>query len=106
MAQIPLTPASTALNPQPSQGAGAKPVQDKQEALRKTAQDFEALFLSQMMQHMFAGIRTDGMFGGGAGEEAFRDMLTQEYSKVMAKAGGIGVASQVMREMIRQQETK
>ena len=59
-----------------------------------------------MMQHMFAGIDTKGMFGGGAGEEAWRDMLTQEYAKVMAKSGGVGVANSVMREMIRQQEAK
>jgi len=106
MAQTQLTPALTSTNPQPTQGGGVKPAEDKQQALRKTAQDFEALFMSQMMTHMFAGISTDGPFGGGKGEEAFRDMLTQEYAKVMAKAGGIGVANQVMREMIRQQEAK
>jgi flagellar protein FlgJ len=106
MAQIPLTPASTAISPQPTQGAGVKPAEDKAQAAGKAAQDFEALFLSQMMQHMFAGIDAKGMFGGGPGEEAFRDMLTQEYAKVMAKAGGIGVAKEVMREMLRQQEAK
>jgi flagellar protein FlgJ len=106
MAQTQLTPTLTTSNPQPSVGAGAKPADDKLQAAHKAAQDFEALFLSQMMTHMFAGIDTKGPFGGGKGEEAFRDMLTQEYAKVMAKAGGVGVANSVMREMIRQQEAK
>ena len=106
MTQSPITPAVNAINPQPTQGAGAKPADDKLAATKKSAQDFEALFLAQMMTHMFAGIDAKGMFGGGAGEEAWRSVLTQEYGKVMAKAGGIGVADSVMREMIRQQEGK
>jgi Rod binding domain-containing protein len=106
MAEIPLAPALNTINPQAPQGAGAKPADDKLAVAKKSAQDFEALFLSQMMTHMFAGIDAKGMFGGGAGEEAWRDVLTQEYAKVMAKAGGIGVADSVMREMIRQQEAK
>jgi peptidoglycan hydrolase FlgJ len=104
MTETPLAPALSSINPQPT--AGAKPGDDKLAAAKKSAQDFEALFLSQMMQHMFAGIDTKGMFSGGAGEEAWRDVLTQEYAKVMAKTGGVGVADSVMREMIRQQESK
>ena len=106
MTQASTTPAINAINPQPIQGAGAKPSDAKLAAAKKSAQDFEALFLAQMMTHMFAGIDAKGMFGGGAGEEAWRSVLTQEYGKVMAKAGGIGVADSVMREMIRQQEGK
>jgi peptidoglycan hydrolase FlgJ len=106
MSQTQFTPALPIATTPPTAAAGAKPTDDKLEATRKSAQDFEALFLSQMMKHMFAGIDTKGMFGGGPGEEAFRDMLTQEYAKVMAKSGGIGVASTVMSEMLRQQEGK
>jgi flagellar protein FlgJ len=31
-------------------------------------------------------------------------MLNEEYAKVMAKAGGIGLADSVMREMLAMQE--
>ena len=34
----------------------------------KTAQDFEASFLSQMFKPMFEGLKTDGAFGGGSAE--------------------------------------
>jgi Rod binding domain-containing protein len=106
MAETPLS-ASLAGATAQTAATGAKPAaQDKNQAVRAAAQEFEALFLAQMMSHMFAGIDPNGPFGGGKGEEAFRDMLTQEYAKVMSKAGGIGVADSVMREMLRQQEGK
>ena len=38
------------------------------EEIRQTAEDFEAFFLSRMVETMFEGISTDGMFGGGNGE--------------------------------------
>lgn len=71
--------------------------------IRKTAEDFEAVFLSQMMEQML-GETTESSFGGGPGENAFKSMLNEEYAKVMAKAGGIGLADSVMREMLAMQE--
>lgn len=72
----------------------------------KTAEDFEAFFLSQVFENMFAGVSTDPMFGGGNGETVYRSLLLQEYSKVAAKSGGLGIADAVQREMLRTQETK
>ena len=75
-------------------------------ALKKTGQDFEAMFLSQMLGHMFSGMKSDKMFGGGQGEEMVRSLLGDEYGKSIAKAGGIGVADQVVRSVLLQfQET-
>ena len=71
---------------------------------RKVAEDFEAFFLSQFIGNMFSGIKTDGPFGGGQGEEIFRSMLTQEYGKIMARNGGVGIADSVYREIIKRQE--
>jgi Rod binding domain-containing protein len=76
------------------------------EKLRKTAQDFEATYLSQMLKPMFEGIKTDGPFGGGSAETMYRSMMVDEYGKSLAKSGGIGIADQVMREMLRMQESK
>ncbi|WP_404384818.1 rod-binding protein [Caenispirillum salinarum] len=74
------------------------------EQARKTAQDFEAFFLSQMFQHMFSGIQTDEMFGGGQGEEMWRSMLVDQYGKDIASNGGIGIADQVMKALLQTQE--
>jgi Rod binding domain-containing protein len=69
-----------------------------------TATDFEAFFLAQFLDGMFAGISTDGPFGGGQAEEVYRSLLTQELGRSLAKAGGFGIADVVRREIIRLQE--
>lgn len=76
------------------------------EKAREAAQEFEAVFLAQMVSHMFAGIKTDKNFGGGSSEDIYRSMMAQEYGKTLAKAGGIGIADQVMAEIIRIQEAQ
>lgn len=73
---------------------------------RAAAQDFEAVFLNSMFQHMFTGISGDGPFGGNGAVGVWRSMLTDEYSKSFAKAGGIGIADQVYRTLIAQQEAR
>lgn len=70
----------------------------------ESAKDFEASFLSEMIKPMFEGIEVDEMFGGGRGEEVFRDMMVQEYGKKMSDSGGVGIAAFVRNELIRQQE--
>ena len=73
---------------------------------RKAAEDFESFFIAQTMEAMFAGIETDGPFGGGHAEQLFRSMLSQEYGKAMSRSGGIGIADQVYREILKTQEVR
>jgi len=70
----------------------------------QSAAEFEAFFLTQMLEHMFKGVPTDGLFGGGYGEGVYRSLMLQEYGRVLSKAGGIGVADLVHRELMRLQE--
>ncbi|MBI4966809.1 MAG: rod-binding protein [Rhodospirillales bacterium] len=72
--------------------------------IEKTARDFESFFLSQMYQHMFAGIATDGVFGGGHGEEVFRSFMLDEYAKLTARTGRVGLSQNIAAQMLRQQE--
>lgn len=69
-----------------------------------TAQDFESQFISTMAQSMFAGVKTDGPFDGGQGEDMFRSMLVDQYGKEMTKAGGIGIADKIYGEILKLQE--
>jgi len=71
---------------------------------RSTAQDFEAVFLNSMFQHMFAGIDGEGPFGGSGGAGVWRSFLSEEYAKSFAKAGGIGLADPVYRSLLAHQE--
>jgi len=73
-------------------------------AIKKTADDLEQVFLSQMLGHMFSGIKSDAMFGGGHGEEMFQSMMTDEYSKQVVKRGGLGLSQHIMDTLIAEQE--
>lgn len=73
---------------------------------RAAARDFEAVFLNSMFQNMFTGISGEGPFGGSGAVGVWRSMLTDEYSKSFAKAGGIGIADQVYRTLMAHQEAR
>ncbi|CAA6604529.1 Chemotactic signal-response protein CheL [Rhodospirillaceae bacterium LM-1] len=74
------------------------------EQIHKTAQEFEASFLSQMFQHMFEGVGNDQVFGGGAGEDSFKSFMIGEYAKMTAKTGRVGLAQQIEAQMLKLQE--
>jgi Rod binding domain-containing protein len=71
-----------------------------------TAQDFEAVFLNAMMQHMFTGMEGEGPLGGKGAAGVWRSFLTQEYAKTFVKSGGVGLADHVYRSLIAQQEAR
>ena len=72
---------------------------------RTAAQDFEAVFLNSMFSQMFAGVN-EGPFGGGQAANTWRSFLTDEYARNFAKAGGIGIADSVYKELIALQEAR
>ncbi len=74
------------------------------EQVRRVAEEFEAVFIAQMMAPMFEGLESDEMFGGGPGEDIFRSVLIEEYGKSIARAGGIGLSDIIQREILRLQE--
>lgn len=78
----------------------------KRGQIKETSQKFEASFMSVMMQSMFAGVKTSEPFGGGAGEDAFKSLLTEAMAKEVTQSGGIGLASSVQREMLKLQGLK
>ncbi len=102
---LPLAGATTALQNRPVQAPQmVKGASDA--SMRKAAVDFEAMFLAEMMAPMFAGLKTDGPFGGGHGEEVFRSLMLEHYGKAIARSGGIGLADSIYRTMIQMQEAK
>ncbi|GLK54453.1 Rod binding domain-containing protein [Methylopila capsulata] len=72
--------------------------------LDAAAQDFEAVFLTQMMQSMFTDVGEDGPLGGGAGTDAYRSMLADQYGRNIAASGGVGIAAQVRSELLALQQ--
>ena len=55
-----------------------QPVLDMNKA-KESAESFEAFFLTRMMESMFEGVSTEGMFGGGHAEKIYRSLLLDEY---------------------------
>ena len=74
--------------------------------MRKVAEDFEAFFLSQMLQPLFANLEAAEPFGGGMAEKMWKSLQVDEYGKAFARSGGIGIADAVVKEMLRMQEVK
>jgi peptidoglycan hydrolase FlgJ len=70
---------------------------------KATATDFEAMFLNSMFSQMTSGIKGEGPFGDTPGTGVWRSMLTEQYSKNFAKAGGVGISDAVYRTLILQQ---
>lgn len=72
---------------------------------RASAQDFEAVFLNSMFSQMLTHVN-EGPFNGGQAASTWRSFLTDEYARNFAKAGGIGIADSVYKELMSLQETK
>jgi peptidoglycan hydrolase FlgJ len=70
---------------------------------KSTATDFEAMFLNSMFSEMTSGLKGEGPFGDTPGTGVWRSMLTEQYSKNFAKAGGVGISNDVFRTLILQQ---
>ena len=68
------------------------------------SKEYEAVFISQFLGSMFSGIKTDGITGGGQGEEMFRSLMVNEYAKGLQQRGGFGLAAQMKSELLKHQE--
>lgn len=84
--------------------AGAGGEATDPEALRRTAEEFEAVFLAQMLRTMSSGLEAGGPFFGGRDGGPFNDMLNQEVAKLISRSGGVGVADAILQEMLKLQE--
>jgi peptidoglycan hydrolase FlgJ len=99
---LPLTPQA------PAPAAISRPIQSADpDKVAKSANDFEAMAIGQLLQPMFDTVDTaHDLFGGGPGEEAWKPMLVQEFAKQIANHGGLGLAKPVYDAMMRMQEVK
>ena len=72
----------------------------------KLGLDFESMCLSNLISPMFEGLKTDGPFGGGQGEEAMRSFYIDAMAKGMAKRGGIGISDMMQKQLLKLQEAQ
>jgi flagellar protein FlgJ len=74
--------------------------------MRAQAEELEGVFLNTLMSQLFSSIETEGDFGGGFAEETWRSMQSEQYAAAMAETGGIGLADQLVSELMKLQEVK
>ena len=73
---------------------------------RKTATEFESMFLESSLDRLTQSEGTDGPLGeNGTGGGVYRSMLTKEYAGQIVKSGGVGIADSVFREIMKMQGT-
>lgn len=68
-------------------------------AMRRAAEEFESVFLAEMLRGLTAGLTGDGPLGGGE-DDPFAGMLRDEHARLISRSGGIGLADFVLREML------
>ena len=95
-----LPPAGAPLPMQPTAEPSVSP------EVRRAAEEFEAMFLSEMLAPMFENLDTEGLGGGGMGEQMFRPMLVERYAEAIAHSGGVGLADSIVRELNRLQASQ
>ena len=82
------------------------PMATKKDRAKAASEKFEAMFLNSMFQQMFTNVDGEGPFGGSGALKVWRSFLTDEYAKTFAKTGGIGIASHVYDQLLKQQGIK
>ena len=81
---------------------GAEEGTDDASRLRKAAEDFEAVFLYQVVKQMRRTVHQEKLFHGGMGEDVFTEMMDEELAKKMAGRGATGIAEMLYRQLGRQ----
>lgn len=77
------------------------------EKLKEACREMEAYFI----QHLYKVMRDstkmgEGIIQKGQHEEIFEDMLIEEQSKEATKAGGIGLADMLYKQLSREQASQ
>jgi len=68
-------------------------------ALLKTAKQFEALMLQQMLKSMRAATPGEDVLGGGEQTNFYRDMFDQQLSVQLSAGKGIGLADMLVKQL-------
>ena len=72
---------------------------DSQTQLRAVAKEFESLFAKQMLDSMRATLnKEEDIFNGGMAQDIFEDMLYEEYGRLIAQTGGLGIADMIVEQ--------
>ena len=70
---------------------------NSQMSLEEIAQEFESIFVFQMLKSARSVKLADDIFGNN-GQETYQSLLDQEYAKTLAKGHNFGIAEALVRQ--------
>jgi len=101
MASVPLgaaAPNVDLLDPRQVRNLQRAAASGEPAALRSVAQQFEAVLLTQLLQQMHKPMMPGGMFDTPEAQ-SWNSMVDQRMGVQLAKAGGIGIADALLRQI-------
>jgi len=70
--------------------------------LREACQELEAVFVNQLLRQMRATVPRGGILEESTGSQIYREMLDEEYSKLIAKSpGNLGIGEMLYKQLKR-----
>jgi len=67
--------------------------------MEEAAEQFEAVFLQQMINSMWNSVPNEGLLSGGNEEAFYRDMFNQALSEEIASSQSMGLKDMILKEM-------
>ncbi len=89
--------------PLPSVPGGKKIDETK---LKKASEDFEALFINQLMQSMRRTVLKSKFLADAPGKEVYQSLFDREISKKMAQKGALGVGKTIYRKVLEHEKAR
>jgi murein DD-endopeptidase MepM/ murein hydrolase activator NlpD len=80
--------------------------QNKKSELKKVAQEFEAIFISQLLKVMRETIDESGSTEEGFGKSTYTEMFDQELSVSLAKRGALGISDLLYQNLVKSEIQK
>ena len=67
--------------------------------LRETSSEFEAIFMKQMLKTMRESSFESNLLPTSEGEKMFRSLLDEQYAKLSAKSGSLGLGEMIYQQL-------
>jgi flagellar protein FlgJ len=74
--------------------------------LKKASEDFEALFINQLMQSMRRTVLKSKFLADAPGKEVYQSLFDREISKKMAQKGALGVGKIIYRNVLEHEKAR
>jgi flagellar protein FlgJ len=84
--------------------AGGKKIDEKK--LKKACEDFEALFINQLMQSMRRTVLKSKFLEDAPGKEVYQSLFDRELSKKMAQKGALGVGKIIYQKVLEHEKAR